>query len=81
MAGGVLLFLIVQLLVLGWAMFVAGRSGLLYKIQVTLILTISFTCMAIIAVGITGVIWFTFIQSLVFLGTGYVIYRFHPKGT
>ncbi len=67
MAGGVLLFLVAQLLVLGWAMFVAGRSGLLYKIQVALILIISFACMTIIAVGITGLIWFTLIQLLVFL--------------
>lgn len=78
MAGGILLFLITQLFVLGWAMFVAGRKGVLYKIQVAAIIILSFACFAIIAMGINGAIWFSLIQATVFLITTYVFYKYHP---
>lgn len=81
MAGGALLFLIAQLFILGWAMFVAGRSGLAYAIQVFVILLTSLGCILVIAVGISGVLWFSLVQVLVFLGTGYVISRHHPRNT
>jgi hypothetical protein len=81
MAGGVLLFLIAQLFVLGWAMFLAGRSGLLYKIQAALILIVSFSCVAVIAVGLEGPFLFSTVQFLVFLGTAHVIYRYYPRNT
>lgn len=75
-----MLSLITQLFVLGWAMFVAGRKGVLYKTQVAAMTILSFTCVAVVVIGINGVIWFSFIQATVFLITICILYKYHPRG-
>jgi hypothetical protein len=75
--GGIALFIIAQLFLLSWAMFVAGRSGMLYVIQVVVIILLSLSCVAIVVLETPNVTWLHLIQVLLLLGTSYVIYHYH----
>lgn len=79
--GGIIIFLIAQLFILGWSMFVAGRSGVLYIVQVVLIILLSLLCVVIAALETPSITWFNLTQVLILLGTSYVIYRYHNSNT
>ena len=79
--GGILLFLIAQIFILAWAMFAAGRNGLLYIIQVVLIILLSLLCVVIVAFETSSITWLHLTQILIFLVTSYVIYRYRDINT
>ena len=74
--GGIFLFIIAQLFMLAWAMFVAGRSGVLYITQVVVIILLSLSCIVIVALETPEITWIHLIQVLLLIGTSYVIYHY-----
>jgi len=78
---GPLIFLIIitQFMVLAWSMFVAGKTGVLYFVQIVLIAVLSTSCIVLTIIETKTMSWVLAVQFIAFLCTGYVLIRFHKN--
>ena len=81
MGGGLVIFLVVQLLLLAYAMFVTGRSCLVFYLQAVPIILLFAAMPATIIWAFPDFSWYYGLQLLVFGATLYVLYKHRPSRT
>ena len=75
----IFIIIVAQFFCLSWAMFIAGRSGVFYKIQVILVIFISLLCIALTVMEVPEITWISIGQLALFMITCFIIYYFHSK--
>ena len=77
MGGALVLILVVQLLLLAYSMFIAGGKGVLYKVQSGFILAISLVLVLTIIWAYPDFYIFYLIQSVAFVITALILYKYY----